>query len=67
MMANVRRFWISSEMFTKVVNDNRESGGNKFWILPVELHYVRAKYLWSLPWHQNCNAAANLVFPDWMN
>jgi prepilin-type processing-associated H-X9-DG protein len=28
---------------------------------------VRAKDLWSLPWHQNYNAAANLVFPDWMN
>jgi prepilin-type N-terminal cleavage/methylation domain-containing protein/prepilin-type processing-associated H-X9-DG protein len=27
----------------------------------------RAKDLWSLPWHQNYNAAANLVFPDWMN
>jgi hypothetical protein len=39
MMANVRRFWISSEMFTKVVNNNRESGRNKFWILPVELPF----------------------------
>jgi prepilin-type N-terminal cleavage/methylation domain-containing protein len=28
---------------------------------------VRAKDLWSLPWHQNYTAAANLVFPDWMN
>ena len=28
---------------------------------------VRAKDLWSLPWHQNYNTVANLVFPDWMN
>ena len=28
---------------------------------------VRAKDLWSLPWHKNYNTAPNLVFPDWMN
>ena len=32
-----------------------------------ELTNVRARDLWSLPWHQNYNAAPNLVFPDWMN
>jgi prepilin-type processing-associated H-X9-DG protein len=28
---------------------------------------VRAKDLWSLPWHKNYSAAPSLVFPDWMN
>ena len=28
---------------------------------------VRARDLWSLPWHKNYAAPADLAFPDWMN
>jgi prepilin-type N-terminal cleavage/methylation domain-containing protein/prepilin-type processing-associated H-X9-DG protein len=33
------------------------------------VHNTRAKDLWGLPWHRNydASAAANIVFPDWMN
>ena len=42
-MANVRRFWISSVMFTKAVNHSNDSNANKTWISLGWKHWLGTK------------------------
>ena len=55
--------WVEMDFFAIA----RHGQGVNILFFDSSVRNARAKDLWSLPWHQNYNAAPNLVFPDWMN
>jgi prepilin-type N-terminal cleavage/methylation domain-containing protein/prepilin-type processing-associated H-X9-DG protein len=61
--------WVGSEAEFHHFALFRHAQGVNVLFFDGSVRYTRAKALWSLPWNReyDVNAAASMVFPDWMN